>query len=183
MRRWAHWAHWALGLGATGAHAEAQFKVLYAHKAWEVQVVAFDDGSLSCLAQVSEGNESFTIRADVESLVKLQFHSADRDFGEGDTADLGVEIDNRSPWSLNEAELYLQLLLFNLPNSDTGTKFLLEAVKGNRLYLRDKDGLDGRSYSLAGSSASIQALTECLDGISSGKADENPFNQAGRQPG
>lgn len=165
-----------LGLGATAAQAESQYKVLYSHKAWEVQVVAFEDGSLSCLAQVSEGTESFTIWADAESLVKLQFYSADWNFGEDETADLEVEIDHRSPWTLNAAELYLQSVLFNLPNSDAGTKFLLEVVKGNTLYLRDKDGIDVRSYSLAGSSASIQALTDCLDGISSGSADENPFN-------
>ena len=166
----------AIGLLATAAQAEAQYKTLYQHKAWEVQVVGFDDGTLSCLAQVSDANESFTIWADAEYLVKLQFYSADWDFGEGETADLEVEIDRRSPWTLNAAELYLQSVLFNLPNSDTGTKFLLEVVKGNTLFLRDKDGKDVRSYSLAGSSASIQALTNCVDAISSGNADDNPFN-------
>ena len=166
----------AIALMATPALAEAQYKTLYQHKAWEVQVVGFDDGSLSCLAQVTEGNESFTIWADAESLVKLQFYSADWDFGEGDTADLEVEVDHRSPWTLNAAELYLQSVLFNLPNSDTGTKFLLEVVKGNTLYLRDDAGKDVRSYTLAGSSASIGALTDCVDAISSGNADRNPFN-------
>ena len=166
----------AIGLMATAASAEAQYKTLYQHKAWEVQVVGFDDGTLSCLAQVSDANESFTLWADAEYLVKLQFYSADWDFGEGETADLEVEIDRRSPWTLNAAELYLQSVLFNLPNSDSGTKFLLEVVKGNTLFLRDKDGMDVRSYSLAGSSASIQALTNCVDAISSGNADDNPFN-------
>ena len=166
----------AIALMATAASAEAEYKTLYQHKAWEVQVVGFDDGTLSCLAQVSDGSESFTLWADAENLVKLQFYSADWDFGEGETADLEVEIDRRSPWTLNAAELYLQSVLFNLPNSDTGTKFLLEVVKGNTLYLRDDAGKDVRSYSLAGSSASIGALTDCVDAISSGNADRNPFN-------
>ena len=166
----------ALGLGASAASAESQYRTLYQHKAWEVQVVGFDDGSVTCLAQVSEGNESFTIWADAENLVKLQFYSADWDFGEGETADLEVEVDRRSPWSLTAAELYLQSALFVLPDSDLGTKFLLEVVKGTTLFLRDNDGKEVRSYSLAGSSASIQALIECVDGIASGNADTNPFN-------
>lgn len=163
------------GLMTGTAGAEAQYETLYQHKAWEVQVVGFEDGSFSCLAQVSGSDESFTIWADANSLVKLQFYSSEWDFGEGDTADLEVEIDRRSPWTLNAAELYLQSVLFTLPDSDIGTKFLLEVVKGNTLYLRDADGNDVRSYTLAGSSASIQALVECVDGISSGSPDTNPF--------
>ena len=165
----------ALGLAATSAHAETQYETLYQHKAWEVQVVGFDDGSFSCLAQVSEGDESFTLWAGADGLVKLQFYSTDWDFGEGDSADLEVEVDRRTPWTLNAAELYLQSVLFTLPDSDIGTKFLLEVVKGNTLYLRDADGNDVRSYTLAGSSASIKALVECVDGISSGSPDTNPF--------
>lgn len=164
-----------LGLAATSAHAETQYETLYQHKAWEVQVVGFDDGSFSCLAQVSDGDESFTVWAGADGLVKLQFYSADWDFGEGDSADLEVEVDRRTPWTLNAAELYLQSVLFTLPDSDIGTKFLLEVVKGNTLYLRDADGNDVRSYTLAGSSASIQALVDCVDGISSGGPDTNPF--------
>lgn len=155
--------------------AETQFETVFEHKAWQVQVVAFDDGSFSCLAQVSEGQENFTVWADQDGLVKLQFYSGDWDFGEGDTADLEVEIDRRTPWNLNGAELYLQSVLFVLPDSDVGTKFLLEVVKGNTLYLRDAGGEDVRSYSLAGSSASIQALVDCVDAISSGSPDTNPF--------
>ncbi len=165
-----------LAVAGTRALAESQFEVLYQHKAWEVQVVGFDDGSLACLAQVSEGEESFSIWADAGNLVKLQFYSADWEFGEGDTADLEVQIDRRTPWTLTAAELYLQSVLFNLPDSDVGTKFLLEVVKGNTLYLRDADGNDVRSYTLAGSSASIQVLIDCVDTLGSGGPDANPFN-------
>ena len=156
--------------------AETQYEVLYTHKAWEVQIVGFDDGSLSCLAQVSDGDESFSLWADAANLVKLQFYSTEWDFGEGDTADLEVQIDRRAPWNLTAAELYLQSVLFDLPDSDLGTKLLLEVVKGNTLYLRDDDGNDVRSYSLAGSNASIQALIECVDALASGSADSNPFD-------
>lgn len=168
----------ALALAALGtaAVAEPEYQTLYERKAWRVQVVKFDDGSFSCLAEVAEGAESFTIWADPKSLVKLQFYSSDWDFGEGDTADLEVEIDRRSPWNLTGAELYLQSVIFNLPDSDVGTKFLLEVVKGNTLFLRDSDGNDVRSYTLAGSSASVQALVDCVDGISDTGTRSNPFN-------
>lgn len=86
-----------------------------------MQVAGFDDGSFSCLAQVSEGDESFTVRAGADSLVKLQFYSAEWDFGEGDTADPEVEADRRTPWTLNAVELHLQSVLFTLPDSDIGS--------------------------------------------------------------
>ena len=73
---------------------------LYAHKAWVVEGVTFDDGSLACLAEVSDPGESFTIWTFPDNSIRLQFYSEDWDFGEGDTADLEVEIDNRSPWTL-----------------------------------------------------------------------------------
>ncbi len=171
---------WVLtGLLAAGlsqsARAEAQYETLYERKAWQVQVVKFDDGSFSCLAEVSEGDESFTVWADESSNVQLQFYSSEWDFGEGDTANLEVEVDHRSPWNLTDAELYQHSVLFNLPDSDIGTKFLLEVVKGTTLFLRDAEGEDVRSYSLAGSSASIQSLIDCVDGISGSGKRSNPF--------
>ena len=133
------------GLMTGTAGAEAQYETLYQHKAWEVQVVGFEDGSFSCLAQVSGSDESFTIWADANSPVKLQFYSSEWDFGEGDTADLEVEIDRRSPWTLNAAELYLQSVLFTLPDSDIGTKFLLEVVKGSSVSISTYFGIAARS--------------------------------------
>lgn len=162
------------GLGQP-AGAEPQYETLYQRKAWQVQVVKFDDGSFSCLAEVSEGDESFTVWANESSNVQLQFYSIEWDFGEGETADLEVEVDRRSPWNLTDAELYQHSVLFNLPDSDIGTKFLLEVVKGTTLFLRDGEGNDVRSYTLAGSSASIQALVDCVEGISGSGKRSSPF--------
>ena len=167
----------AFACWGAGAGAATQYETVYERKAWAVKYVQFDDGTTSCLAEVSEGEESFTIWADADNLVKLQFYSAEWDFGEGDTASLEVEIDNRSPWNLTDAELYLQSVLFDLPDSDIGTKFLLEVVKGSTLYLRDADGNDVRSYTLAGSSASVQALIDCVGGLSTAKTKANPFKE------
>ena len=107
--------------------------------------------------------------------MQLQFYSTAWEFGEGQTADLGVQIDRRAPWSLTGAELYQNSVLFYLPDTNSGVDFIAEVARGNRLYLRDNDGADVQNYSLAGSSASISALVECGDVITK-KTPGNPFN-------
>ena len=146
---------------------------LFTHKSWRVQGVTFDDGSFACLAEVADPGESFTIWIFQDASIQLQFYSEDWDFGEGDTADLEVEIDRRSPWSLTSAELYKQSVLFDLPTEDASANFVIEVARGSTLYLRSADGTPVQSYSLAGSSASITKLLECGDAITS---PTNPFN-------
>ena len=89
----------------------------------------------------------------------------EREFGEGDTADLEIQIGKRSPWSLTNAELYKNSILFNLPDSDAGVNFLVEVAQGNRLYLRTAQGEPVMDYSLAGSRASMDALIACADAL------------------
>ena len=161
---------WAMA-GAPVA-AQIQSRTLFQQRAWEVQVVGFDDGSVSCVAQVSRPGETFSVWAGTAGPVKLQFYSTGWDFGTGDTANLVVQIDRRAPWNLTNAELYLQSVLFNLPDNDTGTRFVLEVMRGNTLYLRDNRNRGVRQYTLAGSSASIQALIDCVDGL---RRRPNPF--------
>ena len=50
---------------------------------------------------------------------------------------------------------------------------LVEVARGNRLYLRSEAGEDVMDYSLAGSSASMDAMITCSDAI---KQSGNPFN-------
>jgi hypothetical protein len=164
----------AFGAVAGGAAlAEAQSELLFSHKAWEVRVVAFDDGTLSCVAQVSDGTDSFSIWNDGVSSVRLQFYSDAWDFGEGETADLVVQIDRRAPWTLTNAELYLQSVLFDIPGDDKGAEFVAEVMRGNTLALSNDTGEHVMSYSLAGSSASVSALIECVNALS---RESNPFN-------
>lgn len=159
--------------GAAPALAEATSELLFSHKAWEVSVVGFDDGSVSCMAQVTDGSRSFSLWSDQSRLVRLQFYDDSWDLGEGDTADLEVQIDRRAPWTLTNAELYLQSVLFDIPDSGDGVSFMNEVMRGNVLYLNDADGNPVESYSLAGSSAAIGALVECVEAPN---ADSNPFN-------
>jgi len=42
-----------LTLAPLGAMAETQSQTVFEHKHWTVDAVAFDDGSLGCVAQVS----------------------------------------------------------------------------------------------------------------------------------
>lgn len=163
-------AGWVAAAGPLAA--QIQSRTVFQQRAWEVQVVRFDDGSVSCVAQVSRPGETFSVWASGSGPVRLQFYSTAWDFGRGDTANLIVQIDRRAPWNLTNAELYLQSVLFNLPDNDTGTRFVLEVMRGNVLYLRDSRNRGVREYTLAGSSASIQALIDCVDGL---RRRPNPF--------
>jgi hypothetical protein len=165
----------ALIAASTGAAGAQESEVLFSHKHWQVSIVGWDDGSVGCVAEVKAPGESFSIWTFPDGAVQLQFYSTAWEFGEGQTADLGVQIDRRAPWSLTGAELYQNSVLFYLPDSQAGINFVTEVARGNRLYLRDADGADVQNYSLAGSSASIGALVDCGDVITK-RTPGNPFN-------
>jgi hypothetical protein len=161
-------------IGAMAVSASAQTsETLFSQKHWEVQIVGWEDGSVGCVAQVTAPGETFSIWTYPDGAVQLQFYSTAWEFGEGQTADLEVQVDRRAPWNLTGAELYKNSVLFYLPDSSSGVDFIVEVARGNRLYLRSADGSDVQNYSLAGSRASIDALVECGDAI--GRAP-NPFN-------
>jgi hypothetical protein len=159
---------------AAPALAETTSTTLFQHKHWEVELVSYDDGTYACLAEVDAGSDSFTLWTYGDSSVRLQFYSLDWDFGDnGETADLSVEIDRRGAWSLTAADLYMNSVLFNLPDSDLSVDFIVEVANGNTLHLRTDTGEGVKDYSLAGSSASIGALIDCNETLAGGS---NPFN-------
>jgi hypothetical protein len=159
----------------TGTAQAQQSEVLFSHKHWQVEVVGWDDGSIGCVAQVSAPGESFSLWTFPDGAVQLQFYSTAWQFAQGERADLEVQIDRRTPWSLTDAELYQNSVLFYLPGSQAGVNFIAEVARGNRLYLRDNGGSDVQNYSLSGSRASIDALIECGDVIAN-RTPGNPFN-------
>lgn len=174
MRGLVAWAMLAFALSGV-AKAEPQSERLFTHKNWMVEIVAFDDGSIACVAQVTDGDDTFSVWADPWNPVKLQFYSSGWDFSDGGSADLAVQVDRREAWSLTDAELFQNSVLFNLPEGDGSTRFLMEVVEGQALHLGNASGDHVQSYSLAGSSASIQALIACVDAL--GEDDDgNPFN-------
>ena len=166
----------AAALAVIGSAVGAQeSEVLFQHKHWQVSVVAWDDGSVGCVAEVNAPGESFSLWTFPDGAVQLQFYSTAWSFGEGDTADLEVQIDRRSAWNLTGAELYQNSVLFYLPDDRAGINFIVEVAQGQRLYLRSADGSDVQNYSLSGSRASIDALVQCGDVISK-QTPGNPFN-------
>ena len=159
---------------AVPARAETTSQTLFSHKHWQVELVSYDDGTFACLAEVDAGTDSLTLWTYGDNSVRLQFYSVDWDFGDtGDTADLSVEIDRRGAWSLTEADLYQNSVLFNLPDSDQSVNFIVEVANGSTLHLRTDTGEGVKDYSLAGSSASISALIACNETLAGGS---NPFN-------
>lgn len=155
----------ALSTMSAPLFAEASSETLFKSKNWEVEVVSFDDGTVACLAEVDAQVESFTVWVYPDQSARLQFYSTSWDYGEGDTANLDVRIDKRKSWQLTNAELYKNSVLFNLPDSNDGVRFLNEVAQGSRLYLRSEDGSPVQDYSLSGSRASIDALIVCADAI------------------
>lgn len=164
----------AIGISLAAPASADRSDVLFSYKSWQVEGVSFDDGTYACLAEVSDPGESFSIWTFPDETIRLQFYSEDWDFGESDTADLEVEIDRRSPWSLTGANLTHQSVLFDLPDAKESINFLVEVAKGSTLHLRSADGTPVKDYSLAGSSASINALVECGNAISNSDPS-NPF--------
>lgn len=149
---------------APSARADSKDMVLYNYKDWEVRVVAWDDGTMACVAEVTYPGEAFSIWADKENPIRLQFYSDSWNFGD-DSGDVQVQVDNRAPWNMHNANFYKQSVLFDLPSSHDGTQFLQEVVYGDTLYLRDDRGRDVQNYSLSGSQASINALIKCVDAL------------------
>lgn len=163
----------AFGLWALPVAADSTSTTVFQHKHWQVEYVQWDDGTAACLGEVSAINESFSIWVYPDASVRIQFYSKAWEFGDAsDTANLEVQIDRRRKWTLTDAELYKNSVLFNLPDSDEGVKFLVEIAAGTRLYLRSEDGSPVQDYSLAGSRASMSALIECGDAL---KTPGNPF--------
>ena len=97
----------------------------------------YGDLTVACLAEVDATTDSFTLWVYPDTSVQLQFYSTSWDFGDpGSFADLGIRIDRRDGWNLNDAELYKNSVLFTLPDNDVAVDFLMEVAAGNRLFLR-----------------------------------------------
>ncbi|MFN3282274.1 MAG: hypothetical protein ACK40I_11505, partial [Tabrizicola sp.] len=95
----------ALVVASVAGGQAQESEVLFSHKHWQVSIVGWDDGTVGCVAEVTAPGESFSIWTFPNGSVQLQFYSTSWEFGEGQTADLGVQIDRRAPWSLTGAEL------------------------------------------------------------------------------
>ncbi len=163
---------------ASGGQAQAGVKEsrrIYQRKAWEVRVVAFDDGTFACAARVSARDSNFLIWADVDETVSLQFYNRAWRFGD-EKANIVVRIDRRPKWTLNDARLSSRSVFFTLPEGKASLRFLREIMAGSRLNLYGSSGRRINTYSLAGSKASMLMLIRCIRALEGRDGDANPFN-------
>jgi hypothetical protein len=149
-----------------------QSETVFARGAWIVNIVKFEDGELACSAEVTQGRDTFAIWSFADGYTQLQFFSPDWQF-EGGTANLVVQVDRRAEWTLNNAELTQNSVLFGLENDDAAVDFLIEVARGNTIYVRNAQGESVISYTLAGSRASMDVLAQCEEAL--GGVDANPF--------
>ncbi len=150
---------------AVSAVAAGESRTLYRHKAWEVRAVAFDNGRLSCVATVTKpSGDAFSVWSDGITPVNLHFFSPRWNFRPGNT-DIVIRIDRRKPWTLNDANLQGEGIFFYLGPGNSSLRLMQEIMAGNRLRLFDNQGGLVRSYSLAGSKASIRKLIECTNAL------------------
>ena len=142
--------------------AFAQSRVVYSYKAWELRVVALDNGTLSCVAQVRPSNgTTFAIWADGRN-VKLQYYATVWNFGSSSYyEDVVARIDSRPQWNLRDAEFYKNSVIFTMPEGKGSTRFLREVAAGNTMRLYRNGQRMGR-WSLAGSRATMTKLVDCV---------------------
>lgn len=158
------------------ASAEVTSRTVYSDQAWTVRVVDYGNKRLRCVAQVSRSGDIFSIWASPTSNVRLQFYSREWAFGNSHRGTLKVRIDRNPSWRMRNAELYKHSVLFNLPSSSQGSKFLLEVSRGDALNLYNDNGNHVRTYTLAGSRSSMAALIKCVRALRGGAGGSNPFD-------
>lgn len=164
---------WLFGTMAFGDVKDIQ--TLFRHKAWEVAFVTFDDDTYACMAQVGNDSQSFLIWAWADDSARLQFYDTAWQF-DNETADIAIRIDRRALWTLTNASLNQNSVFFDLADEKASLKFIREVMRGNVLNLLSNSGNLIERYSLAGSSASISQLSDCVATLRSRGGDKNPFN-------
>lgn len=137
---------------------------IYQYKNWEVRLVTWDDGSSSCVAEVSYVNgDAFSIWQDKSGGIRLQLYSPDWNFGAKDRyADIELQVDNHNYWRVAKADFYKNSVLIDPPDDSSTHQFLAEIKTGNQLFLYAGNGKRQSDYSLAGSQASLDAMGSCL---------------------
>ncbi len=165
-------APFALLAAMSAPVAAQQSETVFARGAWIVNIVKFDDASLACSAEVTQGQDTFAIWSFQDGYTQLQFFSPNWQF-DGGTANLVVQVDRRAEWTLNNAELTQNSVLFGLENDDAAVDFLVEVARGNSIYVRNAQGQSVISFTLAGSRASMDVLAQCEEAL--GTLDANPF--------
>ncbi|MGL5011103.1 MAG: hypothetical protein ACRC6I_14585 [Paracoccaceae bacterium] len=162
----------ALALTCAAPAMAQDSEIVFQRGAWLVEVVRFDDGDLACSARVTQGEDTFAIWSFQDGYTQLQLYSPEWQFNDS-TADLVLQIDRRPEWTLNDAELTQNSVLFGLSDEDAAVDLLIEIARGNTVYVRNAQGQSVINFTLSGSRASMEMLGDCETAL--GQVDVNPF--------
>lgn len=158
---------------ASGPALAARTDILFQAGNWTVEGVTTDDGAYFCQATVRGPDDSFSIRKLADTTVRLQFLSEAWEFGEGDVANVQVQIDRKPTRTFAAATLLQNSVLVDLPDLGASEDFAREIALGTTINLRTQAGVDVRTYSLAGSAAAMRFLAAC---DAAAIPDRNPFD-------
>ena len=139
-------------------------ETIYRHKQWEVIMAAYDDNTISCIARVEKPGSAFAIWGHQSNPIQIQFWNENWSFTPG-REDIAVRVDRRARWDLSNAELTGKNVWFTLPAGDSTLKFLREIQNGNNVALLSFNGKQIDVWSLAGSSATMSVLADCIDAL------------------
>lgn len=136
---------------------------LFSETNWRVERVTFEDGEVSCVAEVTNHDKSESLSLwKFEDRYQLQFYSEKWSFGEGRVADVSLKIDDNGVWNMTNAELYLNSVLFKLPADANGNNFMAELKNGKLAVLTSGGDVGYRNYSLLGAAGAVPYLENCF---------------------
>ena len=137
---------------------------IYNAGAWDVALITYDDGITACLATVSNARAQFNLWALSDNTVFLAINSPG--LGEmAKTTPLYVKIDRRSEWLLTDIVAEGDDVSTDLPDSADSGYLIRELAVGRTLFITNNLGGVEETFSLSGSSRSIEVLSQCMKGI------------------
>lgn len=157
--------------------AASESTLLYSHKFWKVEFVAFDSGNVSC-QMYSESRDSsiaLSIWADDTGEISFQAFNAAWSMPTRDRVTIGVDVDYHHFVEHGASTSDQSVFVENL-----NTKFLNAVMRGKAIAIFSDRGERLITFSLAGSAAAMAKLAECWARILPSGSD--PFRNATEDP-
>ncbi|WP_394155834.1 hypothetical protein [Loktanella salsilacus] len=149
------------------ATADARDVLLLNHKAWTVKLQRFSNGYVACTAETWNRNgDLFQLANFKEQGLAVNIYLDDRNYrGATIPVDMVIDVDY-SRWTFLDTNITDKNFIFWFPNNSRTDRFAYEVMEGNAVALKTSNGGQTMaSWSLAGSSAAIRKLSECVTQI------------------
>jgi len=152
-----------LTFGAVPANAETRSETVFSKLNWVSKRVEFDSGAIGCVADgASTDNSVYVSLWRFKDKYNLQFYSESWDFGEGNSADITIQIDSKPVWNLVNSDLHKNSIIFYLPTENKNSNVFISEIKGGTNLVLNGDGLIGnRIFALNGASDAIRYIELC----------------------